>query len=118
MNTKLLLQVKEAILHEPEQFRMYDWFTTDPDNIPNCGTAACICGWACAINLGTNPAEADQMILWPDNAKNNGLELDERQSARLFFFPRWPEQFKLQSQDDAQQAAARIDHFIATNGEE
>lgn len=86
VNRELLLKVKAKILAEPAQFEMeylfkgrdsfgylkIAWaaheragfrpltaFLDVPREVPNCGTAACIAGWAVAVHLGENPMVAE-----------------------------------------------------------
>lgn len=72
VNRDLLLKVKEKILAEPAQFEMEALFKDQsrfrleiysadlPREVPNCGTAACIAGWAIAVHLGENPNSAEK----------------------------------------------------------
>lgn len=121
MNTKLLLQVKEQILKEPDQFTMADWFTSwnsiGSMEIPNCGTAACIGGWALAIHKQTTPQKArDYYYLYHSPAR--ALDLPVLLADKLFYETQWPSEFQrrweqcLTTRDKAQVAADRIDHFI------
>lgn len=134
MNIELLLKVKEQILREPRQFNMEHYFFTyeegyEPDTeeekIPNCGTAACIAGWAIAIAYQQNPREANQNLnSYAGPIARDLLELHYMQSERLFHTCDWPKRFKDEyfsantNQERAEVAARRIDHFIATKGEE
>lgn len=132
MNIQLLLQVKEQILKEPLQFRMENWFSdVSPFFIPNCGTTACIGGWAVAILKQITPREAALENGVTDFSRNAAaryaLLLTEAQAERLFYRTSWPDRFRddylwaRHNQDmtkAAQVAAERIDHFIATNGNE
>lgn len=130
MNTKLLLEIKQDILEHPKRFRM-DKFVVAIDSIAPCGTAACIAGFAVIRN---------QERWWRGWAKtgrkliNKGenvqilagqlLGLDEEQEERLFFTEYWPDKFREAygmaetREHSAEIAAQRIDHFIATKGQE
>jgi hypothetical protein len=132
MKVELLQLVKEQILKEPEQFDMMMWFQTAPSlrrPVPNCGTAACIGGWAMAISQGISPREADNMRVFKQSDASRVLGLSLAEGTRLFHVMAWPIDFKsafIQEEDNtleglqarARIAAARIDHFIATNGRE
>lgn len=140
MNTELLLKVKEQILREPRQFDMFTWFSYS-ETIPNCHTTACIAGWA--ITLGKtkpNPLEAAKEIRYNFAVTNMHawgesrdkvyevalplLDITEEQAMRLFGEEDWPTNFyedyskATTPRARAEVAARRIDHFIATNGEE
>jgi hypothetical protein len=129
---------------------MRDWFLkkglNSPTNIPNCGTAACLAGWAVTYKYAKHKKPAE---VWDRYANNdstwrtfNGdyrmqggygvtnvmpeateiLGLTKDQAEKLFMFDNWPKQFKVTeyegSLEFAQQAVSRIEHFIKTNGEE
>jgi len=98
-NIKLAKQIQEQIRKEPRQFYMGYWFTNGyGDDIPNCGTTACIAGWALALSWGLNPRQAE--------ARTNRLKTPERdlackklritqfQGTKLFFRESWPTRFK------------------------
>lgn len=126
MNIRLLKQIKAAILKEPKQFVMSDWFTKYMDwTIPNCGTAACIGGWAIALANKVNPEEAKEIFLREENNEQTPeklLKLTGEQEDKLFYHSNWPERFQFKSTDGAlaraKKAAKRIDHFIETEGAE
>ncbi len=121
MNIKLLRQVKRQILKEPRQFCMDNWFLTIGDvkwKIPNCGTAACIGGWAISLSSKLSPSEAQ----YNDKSAYQVLGLTQSEGVRLFYESNWPERFisyygttHLQK---AKKAALRIEHFIKTKGQE
>lgn len=123
MNVRLLRRIQKQILKEPRQFQMWDVFSDHADDfaIPNCGTAACIAGWAITITSKTNPAKAANII---NSYRKAGTELglEEWQADMLFNFGRWPAQFQKTSREGtrafARQAVRRIDHFIKTKGAE
>lgn len=128
---RLLRRIKHRILKEPRQFCMSGFFVSSDDleatwEIPNCNTAACIAGWALVLSKNSSPRIAREACRGSgfriDSTARIVLEIDFYQSTRLFYQCNWPLRF--QRFDDegtaefAQQAAARIDHFIATEGEE
>lgn len=92
----------------------------------SCGTTACIAGWALHYNkvkLEDFEGNIDFVRSTTEKTAARELGLDEEQSKRLFFESYWPREFRyLESfeskEDTAFRAAARIDHFIATGGEE
>ena len=130
MNVELLLKIKGQILKEPKQFQMGQWFAKSLDDktndIPNCGTAACIGGWAMTIDRGMNPKETDECFEVDFATKaRNLLGLRYSQGLNLFILNNWPENFRntyLEAVkasnliEAARIAAKRIDHFIDTNG--
>lgn len=129
MNVKLLRKVKRQILKEPKQFVMEGFFVeagsdVTPKKIPNCGTAACICGWAISLKNAVTPAEANCQSVneWTDG--EDALQLTREQADRLFAHFDWPERFFLRYRNAksfkarAEAAADRIEHFIKTDGAE
>lgn len=126
MNIELLRAVQARITAEPRQFVMYDWFTRkldeSPGMIPNCGTAACVAGWAIALSQGLDPRaardahDATSSRYTTEQTAQQVLDIDHWRGSRLFYFTRWPAQFTLKPENDVAQACARIDYFIATNG--
>jgi len=117
MNVALLKKIRARILRHPSKFRM---------DVYTCGTAHCIGGWACVLagktldpltNETTNGGQ-------PWNVAGAILRLKPAQRNRLFHQWEWPEQFQekyhaaKRRDRRARIAAARIDHFIATNGAE
>lgn len=102
MNIERLRAVKQKILDEPESFDMSDW---------ECGTTRCIGGWACLLF----PKEVDRYF---SESASRILGLDHLQREKLFYQDEWPPEFRDPKIDPAKIAAARIEHFISTNGEE
>lgn len=103
MNVPLLRKIQEKIKLEPQAFNMYNF-----DGVSECGTSHCIGGWACDIE-GTYPSTSFRARLL--------LDLTIEQAGRLFFPDK--EAMKQFGQYDMtpEQAVARIDLFIETNGE-
>lgn len=127
LNVRLLRAIQRQILKEPLQFTMETWFWSYPSgfrySIPNCGTAACIAGWALAVSKKISPHKAKLNYYKTESAKLPDmafplLGVDANQGGRLFYFNRWPAKFKTKHQDNAKQAVARIEHFITTKGAE
>lgn len=134
INYKLLRRVREQILREPRQFFM-DWWTTRDaravrlkkgEEIPNCGTAACIAGWAVALSRGKTPKQIARLEHIPEIGRKE-LGISDAQAERLFDaspFGEWPGQFRDFWQtaktpiQRARIAARRINHFIKTKGAE
>lgn len=139
MNVELLEKVKAAILAEPKAFDMGTWHRiTSPhlgyshwgdtlcdsldeyssEIVLGCNTTHCIAGWAEVI------AAADGRVFDSLDTEHNAkrlLGLDYTQARRLFYADEWPFPFDRDYKYAAKRAkiaAARIDHFIATNGEE
>lgn len=128
MNIPLLRAIQARILAEPDAFRMDTW---------SCGTAHCIAGWALTLNglKIANPGEVSgrQTVmggLSPLAVAATLLELTSwasglpSGSSELFFVEEWPRTFReafetsTSRREKARIAAARIDHFIATEGRE
>jgi hypothetical protein len=105
-----------------------DNWCEDPE--PECGTIACLAGWVMT-------AEERRALLKPwhlrteedrkVNAEVIGWErfgIDEEQGDRLFFVGGWPDAF-VDAYEDAETPVERarvlrerVEHFIATDGEE
>jgi hypothetical protein len=135
MNVKLLEQVKRSILAHPKRFVMDsfieakkltgdDFFFADDGTevkFDHCGTAACIAGWTCLIKMKQKAINAELNF----HVSGMGyLGLDGDEAGRLFYAESWPREFyhrynaaRTQAKR-AKIAAARIDHFIATEGRE
>jgi hypothetical protein len=135
MNVRLLQQVKRSILAHPKRFIMdsfieakkltgEDFFFDDSGKevkFDHCGTAACIAGWTCLIKMKQKAVNAEIQF----HAKGmDFLDITYEQAQNLFYTESWPHPFyhryntaRTQTQR-AKIAAARIDHFIATKGEE
>jgi hypothetical protein len=118
MNVELLQQVKQAILAEPDKFRMDRW---------SCGTAHCIAGWACLLrdipivegDFTTETVSGE----YPGLVASKLLDLRGRAADKLFYTFGWPSRFRAPylgatRRERAEIAAERIDHFIATDGRE
>lgn len=121
MKIELLEKIKDRITVEPHRFDMGLYFSDD-SNL--CGTTACIAGWAIILaKPDAANGDHDPLSLWEQEAGREVLGISEVQASRLFYECSWPKQFKLSGltmyqASDAKIACARIDHFIATNGEE
>lgn len=143
MNVRLLRRIQKQILKEPKQFEMHQWFVFQGVNVPNCGTTACIGGYAIALSTKQTPLEAARHISTKQFGKTkcdlsdrskqkvettarNLLGLTEEQGDRLFLEPDWPYKYRYNSRGEAivtpkakaRNAVRRIDLFISTNGEE
>lgn len=136
MNVELLRKIQKHILAEPERFAMSWWCGTgDPgkpllddsfgeSNIdaliaPECGTVACIAGWAVLLSDGKDGIYSSRYI------QERAWELlGEKAERRLFHTCKWPGKFANRYEKaktrkgKAQAAASRIDHFIKTKGAE
>jgi hypothetical protein len=125
---RLLRRIQKKILAEPSQFIMRWWFTTEhiESNRPikNCGTAACIGGWAVTLSDYKNPEQARESTCNSGVGASGILKLNSEQGTRLFCYDIWPQKFqKMDFQKEgtmrfARNAARRIDHFIKTGGQE
>ncbi len=112
MNTELLLEVKKAILENPDHFDMGDWGFED-DEVDSkgpidCGTTCCISGWASWIADPKN---------WPDNSTDGDKYLGEE--CRGLFYGDWhPDVYPGSDLDEItpEDVARAIDHFIENDG--
>lgn len=141
---KILRRVKRHILARPTRLCMSKWLIKKIDSgredyysgdwdgakfqkYPPCGTAACLAGWTTMIALPEREIAAVNV----EDIAARELGLDYTQKHKLFYVAPicttafgWPEPFrsdylKAKSQTArARIAAARIDHFIATGGNE
>jgi hypothetical protein len=112
MNIPLLKRIAEAIKNKPTEFDM-DKF------VSYCNTTACIGGWAVWLTEG-KPWTVGKSIR---ATAQQALELTDEQEACLFYVDSWPTVFQDKYSSDvpeirAEAAAARIRHFIETNGAE
>lgn len=136
MNVELLKKVATKLrrMRHKKHFNMRTWARKT-----ECGTTACIAGHALIDagykvksekGPGWKPAKffaPDGREVEPEAAGRKLLGLTARQAARLFDDTEWPDQFKYDGSfdlgfkaiyNDPKVAAARIDHFIKTNGKE
>lgn len=129
----LLRQVKRAILAQPNFYAQNRWVSS----VNSCGTTCCIAGWADFVVNGkaAHNKRAKKLIVptgqqwkvadeWLEIAAEAlGITLDE--SERLCEgSSEWPEDLAgayaeaATAKERAKVAAARIEHFIATDGAE
>jgi len=88
---------------------------------PACGTIGCIAGWT--VNLDDPVAAENLNTVSVPRAAREALGLTEWESNRLFIPSDWPKKFLLAYRKGGQVrktqvAAARIKHFIETEGRE
>lgn len=134
MNVKLLRKIQKHILEKPRRFIMATFFVRKygqqktfisdgaaqrPVKFENCGTAACIGGWAVFLHDGLKTD--------PENIRARAIKLIGLKSPmgdELFEVGHWPAKFRdayyiaKSQRSRARIAAQRIDHFIATKGAE
>lgn len=123
LNVRLLRRIKRHILSKPGRFFMRYYKEEQAPNtiiegdygsfnqrVPECGTVACIAGWACILSNKSG-------------SRLNGSALlgtTERQTQMLFYDDSWPEPFAARyykakrPSARAKIAAARIEHLITT----
>lgn len=118
-NNELLERIAQQIEQHPEEFSMLSW---------DCGTTACIAGWA--ARLAGLPPIGEVLITALPSDLNLITELLGVGSVvcgwhhPLFLAKDWPEPFyslycdAVSEKQQANIAAARIRHFIATEGRE
>lgn len=117
MNVELLQRTRDAILANAEAFDIHRWGWEENNRKISCNSPACISGWA--VHLAGGPMEDRGHGEWPQY-----LDLTKTQEMDLFYLYRWPMQFRKEfwsapdKQAVARVAAARIDHFVATEGRE
>lgn len=122
MNIPLLRKVQSAILAEPEKFDMSAFFRKAEK--PECGTTACIGGWAIALSKNRMPSISMDNSSTNDDRAERLLGLSCEQGWTLLYDRWWPEPFRKQykkaqtAKQRAEIAAKRIGHFIATEGRE
>lgn len=128
MNIELLEKIKKQILEEPRQFIMTSFFVKnhplDREKIPNCGTAACIAGWALAISSNKNPKQCYDSITPPIalSTPSQAQTLLDIPNGNLFYVDGWPFEFQKEwyficnKQERAKVAVRVIDDYIKTNG--
>lgn len=128
LNVKLLRRIKRHILTEPRRLVMADVkvkgkpgdrFKSDNGGtqiLPDCGTAACIAGWALMISGkrviegSANLYRAAKLLSLPEDFRSNNL----------FIVEYWPHRLRRRYLDaDAPEARAkiaadRIEHLIKT----
>lgn len=145
MNVELLRNIAAVIQEKPAEFNMNSWHHAEDPNydyygialcdLPkdkqiSCDTTHCIAGWAQVLS-----PDRDCKVRASVDAKRL-LQLDDEQADRLFYVEKdcgdtdgWPKRFrgrKKKGMDELEsawsmtprQAAARIEHFIATGGTE
>lgn len=145
INVRLLRKIQKRILADASSFNMMSWVewahggpTEPPTDDHPCFTEACMAGWAVFLDRGTLKRLKRESL--PERARK-ALGLTVPQASRLFlpfsssYFYKWPKadagwpiefQSKLvrypfgraERVANAELAAERIDHFIATKGAE
>ena len=115
LNKDLLERVAQQIEAHPETFDMQDW---------DCGTTACIAGWAARLS-GKSMLGMDKGDAYWVGVELIGLDADHQPKAdALFAEIYWPDPFfrdfqsAIGNEERAEVAAARIRHFIQTDGRE
>jgi hypothetical protein len=125
MNKELLLRVKEAILAHPEHFDMFGFMTgpkfiyessetviatIDDLNAGQCGTTACIAGWAVALSPKdeVRKAYSHRADIGDVAAFFLGYGLDGFDNLMpLFYDDYWPRDLK-----DRYRAASREENYL------
>lgn len=130
MNTQLLERIRDCILQNPESFEMLyfvdgDFYIDSDTGAPaECGTSACIAGWAVAIHDRVHLKSVEFQIR---KRATEVLGITDEQADRLFFTPNWPkslyDRYFDASIDQIYAAAAsiaaeRINNFIESEGRE
>ncbi len=139
LNIALLEKVKAKILEEPDQFVMSTYFSDNrffadsPEVIPNCGTAACIAGWALAIDAEENPKEANtriQKLMFSSPSVDYGtlaIRLLGLPNREMFVVDAWPLNYRYDwynavndknKKKQVEIAVKVIDYYIKLYGDE
>lgn len=115
MNRELFEQIRDEIAAYPEHLRMEQYLSGgNPEQVAKheCGTAACICGWAIALT-GTK-------IRWTDDFHSIGISLlglTDAEGDKVFEVSEWPMPFvrdykNASRRDKAFVAVAYINHIL------
>lgn len=127
MNIDLLYDVQQSILDDPEQFDMSSWFGES-----ECGTTACIAGWAVSIHYD-NPIEKNdrrpgswmihfinrhtESTVFFEDVASDVLGIDDGPDT-LFLIANWPDSYHNQyhqaRRDENPRRAAHVAaHYIS-----
>lgn len=130
MNVELLRQTQTAILEEPKRVNMRMWALTQSyqkelGQEPPCGTVGCIAGWIVSITQNLRGDKlAENMNIEGTATRLLGFP-SFYETEILFYLSRWPWAYQQRlaltkpgTREYAEVVAARIDHFIATEGAE
>lgn len=104
----------------PERFDMSNYYiVTLTGNVPahwferptevvaaDCGTSACICGWASVLRAPKEPFSEDKTAKW--------LGLNGHEAHALFYPPGYSRDVKEYRPYTRTQAVAVLDHYLAT----
>lgn len=129
LNVKLLRKIQRHITEEPRRFVMSNWMRrgspgaiiTDfasQQPIPDCGTAACIGGWALLLS----GEDYNSAIINTEGKATKILGIEGLEApGRLFGVSQWgkfKKRFEKARRPEtrAKIACERIDHYIATKG--
>jgi hypothetical protein len=133
MNVELLRKIENHILEEPKRLFMPAFVrrqsrgdvllplnSRGTRDYPECGTAACIAGWAVFLSEDDSTLRTAGEIM---ARAMTLLQIGEYSAHRLFLAQEWPLRFWKGGTGDgepetAQMTAARIEHFIDTGGRE
>lgn len=115
MNKDRLLQVKQAILDNPDHFDMSFWFNSDSiRGLGKCGTVGCIAGWTC--HLFANECKGFNLDYVLSDKSNTSsiaaelLDLTEEEAEYLFHEANWSK--RLWDKATPEEAAKVIDDLI------
>jgi len=90
MNIELMRRVRDQITAFPEKWDQHSWASEETDDFSECGTTACIAGWAVALHTGeSNLVKAAAKLghsAWDtDLAAAKALGLDAGEARGLFY---------------------------------
>lgn len=98
LNIELAKAIQEQIRKEPLQFSMSAWFRKRP-SAPNCGTTACIAGWARALSTDKTPSQLIPYKFTTFEYGRRKLGITNHQANVLFFRDCWPVKIRVLKQD-------------------
>lgn len=124
MNVELFEKIKTHVREEPKRLYMGDWVMRKlpslddnrPDFFPECGTVACMAGWAVLLNTPLDPLYVRSYLV--ESQARKALDIDGEQASGLFYVGNWPKEFlrAYTGTEDRKERAeifcSRIDHFL------
>jgi hypothetical protein len=128
INEQALWKSVEFLEQEPLRFNMYasisSWVEDDQDfEEPPCGTVCCLAGAVCLSNEKNNPARRENWHVI-EHIASGILRLSKKRITRLFYLCNWPNKYSNvyhKAKTAAERVAVlrrRVEHFIATDGQE
>lgn len=115
INTTLLILIQDAIKAHPKHFDMRSWYR-DTD----CGTAACIAGWAIQFGSFFKDTDIEHMQVKYEYPVDTSIETGARrmlgmtsnQAYRLFYSPAWIPEDRIEDWLKPEGAIEYIDQIL------